>query len=214
MVNRAQLTRSGLVRTLATLALFTAVSLLHGQASGFNFTIGFADPIKVSGDTYHEPKSVLGLSYQQDLNHRFGIALDFFYGTHGYNPASERSYDLIYSAKYFTSDNDDATSFYLGTFFGAQSVKATVEEEVPNSSGYSSYVQSDHTRMQFPLGIRIGVRGGLDGYFGELFAQGGYAIGNGTIYRTSDGVTVGTSPLYFTLGFSFLGVGWDHRSKY
>ena len=195
------------------MALFATATVLHAQASGFNFTIGYANSLKVSDQVHNEPKSVLGLAYQQDLDHRFGVALDFFYGTNGYGTASERSYDLIYSAKYFTSDNDDATSFYFGTFFGAQSVKATVEEYVPNSSGYSAYLQTEHTHVQFPIGIRTGVRGGLDGYFGELFAQVGYAIGNGSIYRTSEGVTVGTSPLYFTLGFSFLGVGWDHRVK-
>jgi hypothetical protein len=213
MVIMAKHMRDLLRRILSAFLFLSTGTLLHAQASGFNFTIGFADPIQVSGDTYHEPRSVIGLAYQQDLDPRFGVALDFFYGTHGYSPASERTYDLIYSAKYFTSDNEDATSFYLGTFFGFQSIKATVWEEVPNSSGYSSQVQSDHTHVQFPLGIRAGVRGGLDGYFGELFAQAGYAIGNGTIYRTSDGVTVGTTPLYFTLGFSFLGIGWDHRSR-
>jgi hypothetical protein len=213
MVNRIQLAKGALGKALATLALFTAVSLAHGQASGFNFTIGFGDALQVTGDTYHEPRSTVGLAYQQDLDHRFGVALDFFYGGNRYVNTSEHSYDLVYSAKYFTSDNDDATAFYLGTFFGFQSIRATVEEEVTNSSGYSSYVQSDHTRVQFPLGIRVGVRGGLDGYFGELFAQAGYAIGNGTIFHSPDGVTMATTPLYFTLGFSFLGVGWDHRSK-
>lgn len=213
MVKMIEPAKGVIGKALVTVVLFTAGHLVYGQASGLNFTIGFADPIQVTGDTYHEPRSVIGLAYQQDLDHRFGVALDFFYGTHGYDPVLERSYDLIYSAKYFTSDNDDATSFYLGTFFGLQSIKATVEEEIPNSSGYTSYRTSDHGKLQFPLGIRVGVRGGLDGYFGELFAQAGYAVGNGTIYHSSDGVTVATTPLYFTLGFSFLGVGWDHRSK-
>jgi hypothetical protein len=200
-------------RFFSAVVLLTATTFLRAQASGFNFTIGFGDALQVTGDTYHEPRSTVGLAYQQDLDHRFGVALDFFYGGNRYVNTSEHSYDLVYSAKYFTSDNDDATAFYLGTFFGFQSIRATVEEEVTNSSGYSSYVQSDHTRVQFPLGIRVGVRGGLDGYFGELFAQAGYAIGNGTIFHSPDGVTMATTPLYFTLGFSFLGVGWDHRSK-
>ncbi len=121
------------------------------------------------------------------------------------------SYDAIYSAKYFLWDNNDQTSFYIGSFFGLQRVKATVEALSHTGPGQYSVPRSDHTRVQFPLGIRAGVKGGLDGFFGELFAQLGYAIGNGDLY-TSEGVKAATSPVYFTVGVSFLGGGWDHRS--
>ena len=189
------------------------VTFLHAQASGFNISFGYANCLAVSDQTYKEPNVVLGMAYQQDLDRRFGVALDFFYGGNNYGSTYGQNYDWIYSAKYFTSDNDDATAFYIGTFFGYQKVKATFEKYVPNNSGYGSYVKSAHNHVQFPLGIRAGVRGGLSGYFAELFAQVGYSIGNGLIFHTPDGATVRTTPLYFTLGCSFLGGGWNHRSS-
>ena len=139
----------------------------------------------------------------QNFEPRFGIAVDLFYN---YDQNQRHATDGIFSAKYFTSDND-ATAFYFGSFIGVRSVKAT---ETEYSASYSGGMkQVDHTQLQFPIGLRAGLRGGLDGYFGELFAQAGYAIGSGPLYEL-EGETYQGRPLYLMVGFSFLGFGWDH----
>ncbi len=131
----------------------------------------------------------------------------FFYGS---DDSYISSNDWIYSAKYFFSDNDE-TAFYLGTFFGYQHLKGTTTDY--SNSYLSTYTRTKVSKAQFPIGIRTGVRGGMGGYFGELFGQVGYAVGNGSLYY-SEGKRVDSSPLYFTLGLSFLGGGWEHSRSH
>ena len=47
MVNTIQRAEGALRKVLTTVALFAAVSLAHGQASGFNFSLGYGDWIRV-----------------------------------------------------------------------------------------------------------------------------------------------------------------------
>ncbi|MBS1941478.1 MAG: hypothetical protein JST38_11460 [Bacteroidetes bacterium] len=198
------------MRGISRLGLFTLLVIVggaaHGQASGFNFTIGYGPGMVKGLSNSRQLASGLGLAYQQDFEPRFGMALDLNYRM---DNVDVHAVDGIISAKYFTSDND-ATAFYIGSFFGIQSLKATSREYA--SPGIGSAVMKDHTKLQFPIGLRAGVRGGLDGYFAELFAQAGYMIGNGQLY-TSEGEQVSTSPVFLSIGFSFLGFGWDHRSR-
>ncbi len=119
----------------------------------------------------------------------------------GRDQGNVSAYELIYSAKYFTADND-ATACYIGSFIGVQSISGTSL----HTSGISA--SGDFSRVQVPIGLRVGVRGGLDGYFGEIFTHVGYAIGNGELVSTSSG-KVNSAPLFFGVGFSFLGFGWE-----
>ena len=195
-------------RAVAAVALLAIANLSVGQSSGFNFTIAYAHALVKQDKITAAPSSTFGLAYQQDLDRRFGAAFDFFYGNDEYGI---KAYEGIYSAKFFTSDND-ATAFYLGTFLGVQYLKASIQEGISNPSGGTTYRTLESSKVQLPIGLRMGVRGGLDGYFAELFAQVGYAIGNGKLY-TTNGETVASSPLYFGVGFSFLGFGWDHKDR-
>ena len=175
------------------LFLCATATFAHAQASGFNVTVAYAHGL-----------------FQHDLSQRFGIGLEVVLGFDRFT-SDVRSYEGIYSAKYFFSDNEGTTG-YIGSFIGVQSLKAEVTEYVLGSNGYSTPRTVTASKIQVPIGIRMGMRGGLDGYFGELFVQAGYALGNGILYK-ADGDIVKTTPLYFSVGGSFLGFGWDHKGR-
>ncbi len=78
MVNTVQLAKCSLCRTLAIMVLFTAVPLVHGQASGINITLGGGSHLISKTTSEGQTTGVFGLAYQQDLGRRFGVALDLF----------------------------------------------------------------------------------------------------------------------------------------
>ena len=163
------------------------------QSTGFNLTLQYAHAI-VDGDKGIVPSATVGLGFQRDFQKRIGMGLDVNFAQR--DGSRIQTIEAIYSAKFFTSDND-ATALYIGSFLGVQSY-----------SGGSGTSAGDVSHLQFPIGLRAGLRGGLEGYFGELFTHVGYAIGNGELVSTSSG-KVNSAPLYFGLGFSFLGFGWE-----
>jgi hypothetical protein len=71
-----------------------------------------------------------------------------------------------------------------------------------------SHTTADVSHVQFPVGLRAGVRGGLQGYFAEVFTHVGYAIGSGELVSAGSS-SLNSRSLYFGLGFSFLGFGWE-----
>lgn len=192
------------------LFLCATATFAHAQASGFNVTVAYGHGLVQHAKFEGEVSTAVGLAYQHDFSQRFGIGLDAVLGFDRTN-TSDRSYEGIYSAKYFFSDNEGTTG-YIGTFIGVQSLKADVTEHVATGPGYYSIQHVKASKIQVPVGIRMGLRGGLDRYFGELFIQAGYALGNGKFYK-ADGVIVKTTPLYFSVGGSFLGFGWDHKGR-
>lgn len=195
-------------RLFGALCLLTTATFTHAQASGFNVTVAYGH-----GLIQHEEvgfiSTAVGLGYQQDLTPRFGLGLDAVLGFE--RTKGIRSYEGIYSAKYFFSDND-GTALYMGTFIGLQSIKAEQTGSFNGVNGYSPARNVAASKLQVPIGVRAGLRGGLDGYFGEVFVQAGYALGSGELY-TDHGETVQTTPLYFSIGGSFIGFGWDHKDR-
>ncbi len=187
-----------------TLLLLTVGPLVYGQASGFNFSVGYGPALVTSPLAASHPSVVFGIAFQHDFDQRFGVALDFF---HDVDDSHLHSNDWIYSAKYFLSDNDES-AFYFGTFFGFQHLTGTVTD-YSSSNVSGMYPTSTVSKMQFPFGVRAGVRGGMGGYFAELFGQAGYALGNGGLYY-SEGTRMNSSSVYYTLGLSFIGFGWEH----
>ena len=150
--------------------------------------------VKILGDLYHPyikdgprgDQGALGLGFDRDLNHRLGWGLDLKYGWAGNGEGEMIA--AIYHSKFCFSDNA-APAFYLGSFLGWQRIR-----HVDHGEAYA--------RTQFPIGVRAGVRGSLDGGFGELFTQFGYAIGNGTLSED-----VRTNPLSISIGLCY-GTGW------
>lgn len=194
----------GWSRGVGMITLLAATSFAFGQASGFNLTIGFGPSLLMSPSSQGFTGTSVGFAFQQDFEPRFGMALDLSVSGDGYDDLAVGG---IVSAKYFATDND-VTAMYIGSFFGVRSMRAGVTE-YSGAVGQQVSTHAEYSKLQFPIGLRGGVRGGLGGYFGELFAQAGYVIGNGTLY-VGEGTTVKSSPLYLTLGFSFIGFGWEH----
>lgn len=182
--------------------IFTTCVL--AQATGFNFTIQYAHPL-VDGDKGMVPSGTFGMGVQHDFTDRLGVGLDVNYSSR--EDAEVHAWEVIYSTKYFTSDND-GTALYIGSLIGLQSYGGTGEEYIGSSNGYTDYRTVEVSNIQIPVGLRTGVRGGLDGYFAEIFVQAAYNIGNGVLYNGPEG-PVKSSPMYFGVGFSFLGFGWD-----
>lgn len=186
-------------RRALPILLFLAVC--HGvfsQATGINLTFQYAHAL-VDGDKGIVPSTTVGLGFQRDFQRRIGMGVDLNYASR--QNGGLQAFEAIYSAKYFLSDND-ATACYIGSFLGVQSISGT---DVHTGTVSTSV---DFSRVQVPIGLRAGVRGGLEGYFGEIFTHVGYAIGNGELVSTSSG-KVNSEALYFGVGFSFLGFGWE-----
>ena len=183
-----------LSRSLLAAVLLSSASAAWAQASGFNLNIFYGHGLLKGEKTIDWGGAGGSLGYHHDFGPRFGLA--FTVGIAG-DDLGASSVEGIYSAKYFFSDNDE-TAVYLGSFIGVQSIKATDTNPTVKAS-----------KVQVPIGLQTGVRGGLDGFFGELFLQAGYNLGSGNFYPTSEGM-VKTSPLYFSLGLGILGFGWDH----
>ncbi len=193
-------------RSAMVIALLVLASSAFSQASGFNFTLEYGHRLVDRDPPSRFTSAVgLGLAYQQDFSNRFGAGLDFFWGG---DSEGAQSFEGIYSAKYFFTDNS-STAPYIGSFIGVQSLKDSYSEIIPLGNGYTDYNYVEVKKLQVPVGLRAGLRGGLDGYFGELFVQAGFAIGSGDFY-VSNGKQVKSSPLFFGVGLSFLGFGWDH----
>jgi len=69
--------------------------------------------------------------------------------------------------------------------------------------------------MVFPVGFRTGVRGGLRGFYADLFASVSYSLGDRTGYVRDPSLTIPAreaSPLAFNLGLH-MGIGWDRADR-
>lgn len=194
MVKRARLVQ----RAVAVFLFASAGYHCFSQASGINLTLQYAHAI-VDGDKGIVPSATFGLAFQRDFQKRLGMGVDVNYA--GRDAGDVSAFELIYSAKFFTADND-GTACYVGSFIGVQRISGS---GVSTGAASSS---ADFSRVQVPIGLRAGVRGGLQGYFGEIFTHVGYAIGNGELLSTPSG-KLNSEPLYFGVGFSFLGFGWE-----
>ncbi len=193
------------MRSLVLTTLLLLASFMMGQATGINFLIEYGHPL-TDTDKGFASSVAFGMGLQHDFTDRLGASLEVRYA------ASDKQDDLhawevIYNAKYFTAEND-GTAAYIGSLIGVQSYGGTGLEPVPNSYGYTDYRAVEISHVQFPVGLRAGVRGGLDGYFGELYVQAGYSIGSSFLFNGTD-APVNSSATFFGVGLSFLGFGWE-----
>jgi hypothetical protein len=195
------ITRRFLRLILATGGLSIAVGQAQAQATGVKFTMDYLHPVLTEG----RQQATIGIGVDHDMSDRIGFGLDVRYGgTSGYSTEAGLL-EVLYSAKYFTSSNDDRTAFYLGSFIGYQRIKGTFVRSIPGTGpNYFSTTNTseEYTNTQIPIGLRLGVRGGLQGFFGEVYAHIGYAIGSGAVLPE-----LNTTPLFMSVGVG-LGGGW------
>ncbi|HEY0976635.1 MAG TPA: hypothetical protein VGE21_04125 [Flavobacteriales bacterium] len=123
------------------------------------------------------------------------------------------SWTVLYRASYFVSN--DGSGFYVGSFLGVRHVKETLTLSHVEGPNYV-YDQGPFKGLEeckglvFPLGIRFGVRGEMDGWYQDLYFQLGYQIGGGELsYASSfmDRNAPQLSGITYGLGYAF-GVGW------
>ena len=128
----------------------------------------------------------LGLGYDHDMNERLSIGVDL-------RALVDRkaSWALSYHSAYHFSDND-AGSFYLGPQVSMLNLAANAGD-----------------RMILPIGLRAGVRGGLERFYADLFGSVSLAPGASNVaYGESNGYKL--SNIFYQLGLH-LGWGWDRR---
>lgn len=177
---------------LLAAALVVGTFTVQGQASGLNLLLEYRNA-DVRDEDGGSLGAAFGLSFQRDLRDRLGMGITFLY-----SPADAPGMELQYDSKYFTSGND-VTAFYVGSFLGVQRITSSV---------YNGSSAEDVSRIHVPIGLQMGVRGGLPGYFAELRFKLGYRIGHGTIGEGRFANDV-SEPLYVGLTLSYLGFGWE-----
>lgn len=128
-----------------------------------------------------------GVGYDHDMNERLslGVQARALAGN-----GAKWSFD--YRSAYHFSDND-AGSFYLG----------------PQVS-VMSYETADGNKTLIPLGMRCGVRGGLERFYADLFAAVHYAAGANDLVDTEMGRPLKAAS--FSLGLH-MGWGWEKKDR-
>ncbi|MCB0769736.1 MAG: hypothetical protein KDC00_04950 [Flavobacteriales bacterium] len=129
-----------------------------------------------------------GIGYDHDLNERVSSAW-----TARLDPGND-SYVLNYRSAYHFSDNDRG-SFYFGPSVGVR--RFTVE--------------GSPTLM--PVGLRAGVRGGLERFYADLYAGFQYNAGSGKSFsETGQYAGVDLRAATYTIGLDF-GWGWARNTR-
>ncbi len=128
-----------------------------------------------------------GLGFDHDMNERLSMGLQVRY--------SGPTLQADYRSAFHFSEND-RSSFYLGPQCGLRSF---LEEE----------------DLVFPIGLRTGVRGGLRGFYADLFASVSYSLGDRAGYGADTSASlpaVDASPVSFNVGLH-MGIGWDRADR-
>lgn len=161
-----------------------AALLLHGAQAqgGIRAILWNYEPL------FEEPagaEAQFGLGHDRDLNERMSLNVSFML-------VSEGGWMASYRSAYHFSDND-ASSFYIGPTVGVRNVDV-------------------HGGMLvFPMGMRMGVRGGLERFYADLYAGAHINVGAGKRPLTETGM--GYYDLRtgsFCVGLD-LGWGWAGR---
>ncbi len=129
-----------------------------------------------------------GLGYDTDLNDRLSILMQV-----RTSPGSS-SWVVDYHSKYHFSDND-YSSFYLGPNIGVRAIGGS------------------ESATLVPVGMRMGVRGGLEGFYADLYVGGLYNIGGGGSIELESVGNRDLRNLSFCAGLD-LGVGWGKKKKW
>ncbi len=188
---------SGWVRHIFLIALGWPFGMTsQAQGTGFNFSMGY-HPIVRSIDEEKVRGVSIGLGLQRDMTDHIGFGAEARYCPNE-GAGGGGTFELEYNSRYFVSSNEDA-AFYFGPFLAYQKVSLDilVPTAIVGNGGYEKL-----KRTGWPLGLRFGLRGALDGVFFEGYGNIGYVIGNGALSER-----IYTQPLYMSFGIG-LGGGW------
>ncbi|MBL7953365.1 MAG: hypothetical protein JNM62_16785 [Flavobacteriales bacterium] len=167
------------------------------------------------------------LGWDFDLNDRLSGGLDFTtdmnWGS-GYNMpdaamAGPDFYEKVktigaqYRSQFHFTDNDDGASIYMGPTIGVRAIKHKIDyyEEVSNGwFSTSEFRETEASKVFFPLGMRLGVRGPLEGGYGDIFLAIGANIGSGDAPINDVRILrfeATPNKVFFQIGLCY-GVGW------
>lgn len=201
------------------------------QSNGIRFI--FPEFTKVYSGKSMWKSYQFGLGFDHDFNDRISIGLDAVLDVGRATESDGQSIEVRYAgliAEYYTndrfiaftyrtaysfSDNSEA-SLYVGSYFGVRAFTQKVDllyVTDPNgfTNGNGPFPQkAEGKKILLPIGLRLGVRGSLEGGFADLYTQLGYTIGGGESvfaqpYFKGDGFDL--SNMSFTLGLAY-GFGW------
>jgi hypothetical protein len=148
---------------------------------GIRLIIWNLEPVEVDGLDSH-----YGLGYDHDLNKQLSMGINLRYSL------NTESVILDYRSAFHFSDNDRA-SFYMGPTVGMRFFR---------ESGYG---------VQVPLGFRMGVRGGLENFYADLYLGAHYNLGaSGAVFSDDGFNSLDLRKGSFGGGLD-LGFGWDSK---
>lgn len=129
--------------------------------------------------------------------------------------ASRKVIGLQYRSTFFVGRNN--SGFYLGPYVGFRSVSRPIQLQYVYPTSNSgpgpdtpSWARSSTTNaMIFPIGLRMGVRSEMDGFFGDLYMAIGTQVGAGNEKKVPEYISEKDE----LKGFSFqvgyaIGIGW------
>lgn len=176
--------RSGLAMVVCLLGMNTAVGQ-WGIRTGFGVE-WLGKPLAAQW--------VIGVD--RDVSGRSGVGLDLLwgvniYGTGGYQDMvttgntyvnyvlEPRVRGLQLRSFYFLSD--DSYGAYVGSYVGFRNVKRNLRISPENDPFTPGNADRDHvlSNVVIPVGLRIGLRGELDGWYQDLYVGIGYVVGHG-----------------------------------
>ncbi|MEX1133087.1 MAG: hypothetical protein WEC15_07690 [Flavobacteriales bacterium] len=168
------------------IAAFTALALLCAGTShaqgGIRAIFFNVEPVSTGINTDFVH---YGLGYDHDLNDRLAMGVQMRYS------AGATSWVMTYHSHYHFSDNE-SSSFYMGPNIGFRSV--------------------DGSATLIPIGMRMGVRGGLEGFYADLYVGGHYNVGGGGRAVVEEVGATDLRTLSFCGGID-IGIGWGKKKN-
>ena len=173
------------MRALALLGFWASLSA--AAQGGVRLVLWNYEPVLKYGSGV-ELDTHLGLGYDHDLEKRLSYGVQLRYALEA------GSFVLTYHSAFHFSDNDNG-SFYLGPIVGLRRF-GSLENAVV-----------------VPVGLRMGVRGGLERFYADLHVGGQYNMGGGSI--NADIGNGGYDLLKGTFCFGLdLAWGWEKNSRH
>jgi|GEM_PF-1141803 len=133
----------------------------------------------------------VGLGYDHDLNQRISLAGQVRLGLQA-NIVS-----IDYRSAYHFADNDGASA-YMGPMISWRRF----------GSNRNSGSSSGNSFTTVPIGMRVGVRGGLKRFYADLFGSVSYNVGQPADAVETIGVNIVPNALSYCIGLH-MGWGWD-----
>ncbi len=216
---------------LATLGTILALSTtgVRAQTNAVRFVFPEFNSVLSGYSAFRPWGAGIGYQHQSNSGITFGLDATFtlfdlgseisgtrptpYLGMTGEYLVKPRSWAVIYHSTYNLNGNGDG--FYLGSFIGLRQVSQELELEFVTSDYYNDLEQrfvrrAESSAMVFPVGIRLGVSGEPDGWFGDLYVQLGYQISGGNMDFVQSYLSEAAYPIKgftYTLGYAW-GIGW------